>query len=157
MSFLNWVIKEFRPRLMHNKNLEPLSDEELNNMKMDNVFMTQFNSDPSHANSPPIGARQLGFDSVSDATSVAESKKFKVKDHIPISHIDVHKFIQEICDENLFLINLLKEEEEAAEKLHDANTETMEKLNRQIGQTSDTVVLLTQRKKHLTDNISAII
>jgi hypothetical protein len=57
---------------------------------------------------------------------------FRLQDHIPISHTDVHRFVQEICQENLFLINLNNEEQEAKDRLISDNNETSDTLLRQI-------------------------
>lgn len=45
-----------------------------------------------------------------------ELGRYSMQNLIPISNKDVHKFIQEICQENLFLINLSNEEIENKEK-----------------------------------------
>ena len=57
---------------------------------------------------------------------------FRLQDHIPISHTDVHRFVQEICQENLFLINLNNEEQEAKDRLISDNNDSAEALLRQI-------------------------
>ena len=56
------------------------------------------------------------------------SGEFKQSELIPISHTDVHKFIQEISNDNLQLINFTNEEIEAKDALTSQNNEQFEKL-----------------------------
>ena len=53
---------------------------------------------------------------------------FKQSELIPISHTDVHRFIQEISGENLQLINLCNEEIEAKDAITSQNNEQFELL-----------------------------
>jgi len=83
-------------------------------------------------------------------------ESFRLQDHIPISHTDVHRFVSEICQENLFLINLNNEEQETTDKLISDNNEQFDNLNRQIRQTQQTIETLSERKKFLSDKVQAL-
>jgi hypothetical protein len=51
----------------------------------------------------------------------SKSKGFHISQFIPISHTDVHKFIEEISEENLQLINFTNQELEAKDAMSNAN------------------------------------
>ena len=72
---------------------------------------------------------------------------------IPISHQEVHKFIQEICSENLFLINLCNEAEEAKDRQIKGNNEQFGLIQKQINQTNDTIKVLSTKKNFIEQKI----
>lgn len=85
-----------------------------------------------------------------------KNNDFNLASLIPISHSDVHKFIQEISEENLQLINFTNEEIEAKEKMQNANATQFDTLLKQITQTSDTIKLLNDRKSYILSKIEAM-
>lgn len=129
MQFLSWLIKEFRPRLAPEGGLKPLSKAELKELQNDKVFMTQKNGEGGH---------QDGF---------------RMDSLIPISHQEVHKFIQEICSENLFLINLCNEAEEAKDRQIQGNNEQFGLIQKQINQTNETIRVLSAKKNYIESKI----
>ena len=125
----------------------------------DAVFLTQQEGEGS----PRAAAQQqqqrepTGGDLV-DATNfdnVGEQDKqgVSLQDSIPVSHTDVHRFIAETCEENLFLINLNNKEQERKAKMSSSNNEEIEKLTKQIMQTKDTIKVLSERKEFLLTKI----
>ena len=114
MEFLDWLIKEYRPRLVKEEGLQPLPLEVaqaiLERRKLrggDNVFMTQQES--SNAQDEPKAGQlidQPDFDNMESA----DLGGYSIQKSIPVSHTDVHRFIAETCEENLFLINLNNKE-----------------------------------------------
>ena len=130
MEFISWLINEFRPRLAPQNGLQPLSKEAVKKMEKaamtqkqaltdekDSVFMTQEQKDNFNS---------VGMDQPNNGDS------FKQAELIPISHTDVHKFIQEISGDNLQLINFTNEEIEAKDALTSQNNEEFELLQKQI-------------------------
>ena len=124
------MINEFRPRLAPQNGLQPLSKEAVKKMEKaamkqkqaltdekDSVFMTQEQKDNFNS---------VGMDQPNNGDS------FKQAELIPISHTDVHKFIQEISGDNLQLINFTNEEIEAKDALTSQNNEEFELLQKQI-------------------------
>lgn len=141
MKFLDWLIREFRPRLAPEGGLKPLGIEAVRALReaaqkragvgeaKDGVFMTE-----QQQNSP---SNNLGYprggDMIDSGSETGEA--FRLQDHIPISHTDVHRFVQEISQDNLFLINLNNEEQEAKDRLIADTSESSDGLLRQIQQT----------------------
>ena len=74
---------------------------------------------------------------------------FSVQKSIPISHNDVHQFIVETREENLFLINQNNKEQEQKEKMSSTNDQEIEKMQKQIKQTMDTIKVLVERKEFI--------
>lgn len=83
----------------------------------DNVFLTQEQKNAAANNAGAV------LDGPAD-----QADAFKQASLIPISHTDVHKFIQEISGDNLQLINFTNEEIEAKEALTSQNNEEFEQL-----------------------------
>ena len=116
------------------KQKQALTDEK------DSVFMTQEQKDNFNS---------AGMDQPNNGDS------FKQAELIPISHTDVHKFIQEISGDNLQLINFTNEEIEAKDALTSQNNEEFELLQKQIVQTQDTCRKLEERKRIIMESIAA--
>ena len=113
MEFLDWLIRQYRPRLVKEEGLQPLPLEVAQQVlerrqkrANDNVFMTQ----QEDAQDPKAGQliEQPDFDNMDSA----DLGGYSIQKSIPVSHTDVHRFIAETCEENLFLINLNNKEQE---------------------------------------------
>jgi len=164
MGFLDWLIKEYRPRLMQGRSLEPLPAEmalklieDRKNAK-DAVFLTQQEGEGGPSRAQQQAQREpTGGDLVDAANFDNAGEQGKqgasLQDSIPVSHTDVHRFIAETCEENLFLINLNNKEQERKAKMSSSNNEEIEKLTKQILQTKDTIKVLSERKEFLLTKI----
>ena len=100
MSFLNEIIKDFRPQLYPPGGVQPLPEEKAQVDKGDKTFMT-----------------------------TAKAGKVKLSQYIPISHTDVHKFVAELTDDNWFLMNLINEAEVQQEKERKKGSQTADNIN----------------------------
>lgn len=147
MEFLDWLIKQYRPRLVKEEGLEPLplevAERILEKRRQragDGVFMTQ----QEEAQEPKAGQliEQPDFDNM----ELAGVGGYSIQKSIPVSHTDVHRFIAETCEENLFLINLNNKEQEQKDKMTSSNNAEIEKLTKQINQTTETIKVLNERK-----------
>lgn len=83
----------------------------------------------------------------------AEVGGYSIQKCIPVSHTDVHRFIAETCEENLFLINLNNKEQEQKEEMTSSNNEEIERLTKQINQTKETIKVLNERKDFIQTKI----
>lgn len=114
--------------------------------------MTQ-NMDSMDASMIPMNAR-----GTPDAAALIESpdEEFGVSMHecIPISKKDIHRFIQEICQENLFLIGVNNEIDESYEKMKTANNAEEVRLRQQIDSTESTLSVLSDRLNFLYKKIA---
>lgn len=123
MKFLNELISEFRPRLAPKDGLQPLDDEDAKKLEEvlkrqktlykipTEVFMTEGPTAIVSESSQYAGHRKTGGE-VIDGYDESKLMIFSMQSHVPISHTDVHRFIQEKCAENLFLININNEAKE---------------------------------------------
>lgn len=58
----------------------------------------------------------------------AELGGYSIQKSIPVSHTDVHRFIAETSEENLFLINLNNKEQEQKDKMTSSNNAEIQKM-----------------------------
>lgn len=107
-EFINSVIREYRPKLYPEGGVKPLAPgltiyEPANDPSL---FLTNIKDQEQISDwfeKPDSSSKKT-------APKPDDAKLVKIQDIIPVTGDDMHSFISEKCDENLFLIDLINEE-----------------------------------------------
>lgn len=154
-EFINDVIKQYRPKLLPEGGIKPMPPGFIiyDPAEDPSLFLTKLKEKDEGGSD--WFEKPGGDSSVQNVPRVNSAQLIRIQDIIPVTGDDIHCFISEKCDENLFLIDLINEEQRQKDEELKQIKARLKDAEDKVRLTDSTIKILEDRKEKTLTKINS--